>query len=144
MLNNVILVGRVVEDPELKVLDTGHKVTNVMLAIQKPFRNEENEYETDYVPVQAWMRTAELICEYIGKGSVLGCKCRLQTRVIEINEKKYRTIDVIVERISFIYTKPRADKVVVSEDVQKETVPFNDDFNDEIIIEECEEVVEEK
>ena len=144
MLNNVILVGRVVEDPELKVLDTGHKVTNIMLAIQKPFRNEDNEYETDYVPVQAWMRTAELICEYIGKGSVLGCKCRLQTRVIEINEKKYRAIDVIVERISFIYTKPRADKVVVSEKEKEETVPFNDDFNDEIIIEECEEVLEEK
>lgn len=138
MLNNVILVGRVVEDPQLKVLESGYKVANITLAIQKPFRNEENEYETDYVPVQAWMKTAELICEYIGKGSVLGCKCRLQTRVIEIDEKKYRTIDVIVERISFIYTKPRADKDISAEEVPKDdaTIPFNEDFNDEIVIEE--------
>ena len=43
MLNNVILVGRVVEDPQLKVLESGYKVANITLAIQKPFRNEENE-----------------------------------------------------------------------------------------------------
>ena len=138
MLNNVILVGRVVEEPQLKVLDGGYKVANIMLAIQKPFRNEENEYESDYVPVQAWMKTAEIICDYIGKGSILGCKCRLQTRLVEINDLKFRTIDVIVERISFIYTKPRAENL---ENNQKKNgnIPFNEDYNDEIIISECAE-----
>ncbi len=135
MLNNVILVGRVTEDPQLKVLESGHKVVNVTLAIQKPFRNEENEYETDYIPVQAWMRTAEIVCDYIGKGSILGCKCRLQTRVIEINEKKYRTIDVIAERISFISTKQRSDKT-------KENVLPENDMQEEIIISECDDKYE--
>lgn len=135
MLNNVILVGRVTEDPQLKVLESGHKVVNVTLAIQKPFRNEENEYETDYIPVQAWMRTAEIVCDYIGKGSILGCKCRLQTRVIEINEKKYRTIDVIAERISFISTKQRSDKA-------KENVFPENDMQEEIIISECDDKYE--
>lgn len=135
MLNNVILVGRVTEDPQLKVLESGHKVVNVTLAIQKPFRNEENEYETDYIPVQAWMRTAEIVCDYIGKGSILGCKCRLQTRVIEINEKKYRTIDVIAERISFISTKQRSDKA-------KENVLPENDMQEEIIISECDDKYE--
>ena len=138
MLNNVILVGRVVEEPQLKVLDGGYKVANIMLAIQKPFRNEENEYESDYVPVQAWMKTAEIICDYIGKGSILGCKCRLQTRLVEVNDLKFRTIDVIVERISFIYTKPRTENL---ENNQKKNgnIPFNEDYNDEIIISECAE-----
>ena len=140
MLNNVILVGRVVADPELKVLDNGLKVANIVLAIQKPFRNEENQFETDFIPVQAWMKTAELICDYIGMGSVLGCKCRLQTKTVEINEMKLKSIDVIVERISFIYTKPRADKALSKEEVPKnKVVPFNDDFNEEIEIKECEE-----
>lgn len=134
MLNNVILVGRVTEDPQLKVLESGHKVVNITLAIQKPFRNEENEYETDYIPVQAWMRTAEIVCDYIGKGSILGCKCRLQTRVIEINEKKYRTIDVIAERISFISTKQRSDKV--KENASNEN---DNDVQEEIIISECDD-----
>ena len=133
MLNNVILVGRVTEEPQLKVLESGHKVANVMLAIQKPFRNEDNEFETDYIPVQAWMKTAELICDYIGKGSILGCKCRLQTRTIEINEKKYKTIDVIVERISFISTKQRADKTKEDSVKEKDMESFSD-LNEEIII----------
>ena len=137
MLNNVILVGRVVDDPQLKVLDGGYKVANIMLAIQKPFRNEENEYESGYIPVQAWMKTAELICDYIGKGSILGCKCRLQTRLVEVNDLKFRTIDVVVERISFIYTKPRADNGLNNKG--NGSIPFNDDYNDEIIINECSE-----
>ena len=116
-------------------MESGHKVVNVTLAIQKPFRNEENEYETDYIPVQAWMRTAEIVCDYIGKGSILGCKCRLQTRVIEINEKKYRTIDVIAERISFISTKQRSDKT-------KENVLPENDMQEEIIISECDDKYE--
>ena len=144
MLNNVILVGRVVEEPELKVLEGGYKVANFVLAIQKPFRNESNEYETDFIPVQAWMKTAELICDYIGKGSVLGCKCRLQTKIVEVNDLKLKSIDVIVERISFIYTKPRECKMASSDGIVKSNseIPFNDDFNDEIIIKEYDENLE--
>ena len=144
VLNNVILVGRVVEDPQLIVLDNGYKVANIVLAIQKPFRNEANEFETDFVPVQAWMRTAEIICDYIGKGSVLGCKCRLQTKVVEVNDVKLKSIDVIVERISFIHTKPRVDKNSQKEELDEICESLDDDVNNELVIDQCEENFEKK
>lgn len=110
MLNNVVLVGRVVIEPELNVYDNGLHSTRVVLAIQKPFRNEQNEFETDYIPIVAWNKTAEIICDYVGKGSILGCRCRLSTHKVELDNVKMTTIDVIAERVAFISTKPRLDK----------------------------------
>ena len=107
-MNNLILVGRVVEDPELVTLESGYKVARLVLAIQRPFRNENNEYDVDYIPVQTWMGLAEIVCDYAGKGSIVGFKCRLSTHLVEIGETKLKSIDVIGERISFIKTYPPA------------------------------------
>lgn len=108
MINNVILVGRVVEDPKLITLETGYKVAHLVLAVQRPFRNENNEYDTDYIPVQTWMGLAEIVCDYIGKGSIVGFKCRLSTHIVEVGETKLKSVDVIGERMSFIKTCPPA------------------------------------
>lgn len=110
MMNNVVLVGRVVDDPKLVELEAGYKVSNFVLAVQRPFRNENNEYETDFIPVTAWMGLAELVCDYVGKGSILALKCRLQTRIIEVSETKLKCIDVIAERASFIKLESRDSK----------------------------------
>lgn len=106
-MNNVILVGRVVEDPKMVELDTGYKVSNFVLAVQRPFRNENNEYETDFIPISTWMGLAELVCEYVGKGSIVAVKARLSMRTIEIADTKYKNIDVIAERVSFIKLESR-------------------------------------
>ncbi len=108
MLNNVILVGRCVDEPKLVTLDNGNKVSNIVLAVQKPFRNENNEYDVDFIPVYCWGRLAEIICEYIGKGSILGFKCRLSTKIVEVGDKKLKCIDVIGERVAFVHTVRRS------------------------------------
>ena len=110
MMNNVVLVGRVVDDPKLVEVDTGFKVSNFVLAVQRPFRNENNEYETDFIPVSTWMGLAELVCDYVGKGSILALKCRLSTRTIDVKDTKLKSIDVIAERVSFIKLEQRTDK----------------------------------
>lgn len=115
MMNNVVLVGRVVDDPKLVELDTGFKVSNFVLAVQRPFRNENNEYETDFIPVSTWMGLAELVCDYVGKGSILALKCRLSTRTIDVKDTKLKSIDVIAERVSFIKLEQRSDKKQVSD-----------------------------
>lgn len=114
-MNNVVLVGRVVDDPKLVELDTGFKVSNFVLAVQRPFRNENNEYETDFIPVSTWMGLAELVCDYVGKGSILALKCRLSTRTIDVKDTKLKSIDVIAERVSFIKLEQRSDKKQVSD-----------------------------
>lgn len=120
MMNNVILVGRVVDDPKLVELENGNKVSNFVLAVQRPFRNENNEYETDFIPVSTWMGIAELVCDYVGKGSIIALKCRLSTRTVEVSETKLKSIDVIVERVSFIKLEPRNDKKSVGKAETKE------------------------
>lgn len=115
MLNNVILVGRMVDDPKLVTLDSGYRVTNMVMAVQKPFRNENNEIDTDFIPMQAWMKTAEIVCEYVGKGSILGCKCRLQTRIVEVGELRLRSVEVVVEKVVFISICPRSDRKSMKE-----------------------------
>ncbi len=104
MLNNVILVGRVVEDPKVITLDNGIKVSNIVLAVQRPFKNEEDTYDTDFFPIQVWYAMAEIANEYCGKGSIIGVKGRLSTKINEIGDKKIKSIEIIGERIAFIST----------------------------------------
>ena len=131
MINNVILVGRVVEEPELVETENGYKTARVVLAIQRPFKNIDNEYDTDFIPLQTWMGLAELVCEYVGKGSILGFKCRLSTHLVEIEEKKLRSIDVVGERVSFIKLVPRG-KQSNNEDDNEYVDYIPDDLQEEV------------
>ena len=110
MLNNVILVGRVAKEPELTVYESGAHSSNVLLAVVRPFRNENNEYETDFIPIFVWHKMADNICDYVGTGSILGFKCRLATHRFDIEGRRLVMVDVIAERVSFIHLKPRTDK----------------------------------
>ena len=54
MLNQIILIGRLVADPELKVLDDGRKVADITLAVQRPFKNMEGQYDVDFIKIILW------------------------------------------------------------------------------------------
>ena len=110
MINNVILVGRVVNEPELMVYESGVRGTKIYLSVLKPFRNDRNEAESDIIPIYVWYKTADVVCEYVGAGSIIGCKCRIGTHKFEVNDIKLTMVDIIAERISFIQTKPRTGK----------------------------------
>ena len=110
MVNNGVLVGRVVEDPSLKSFEGDFVGSFITLAVARPFRNFENKVETDFIRVVFWDGLAESICSFTHKGDIIGVRGRLAMRKIEvksgINEdtKVYQTIDVIGERLSFIST----------------------------------------
>lgn len=107
MLNQVILVGRLVYDPELRSLDDGRKVTTITLAIQRPYKNAESgEYDTDFIKCTLWTGIAENTVTYCKKGSVIGVKARLAQRYKELdNSKTISFPEVIAEKITFINTK---------------------------------------
>lgn len=102
MINNVILVGRTTEEPSIHVLENGLKVCSLNLAIVRPFRNENNENDTDFIPINFWQAIAENVEEFCGKGSVIGVQCRLSSRYVEKQGVKYRTIDINADRVVFI------------------------------------------
>jgi len=107
MLNQVILVGRLVYDPELKTLDDGRSVTTITLAIQRGYKNSETgEYDTDFIRCTLWSGVAENTVTYCRKGGVVGVKARLAQRYIEYEEGKSMSYpEVIAEKITFISSK---------------------------------------
>lgn len=116
MLNNVVLVGRVVETPVLKHFEGDYTGTFLTLAVNRPFKSYENKYEVDFIRVVVWEGLAENVNLYCHKGDVVGVRGRLSMRKIEarVGEseevKQITTIDVIGERVVFISSAKKKNK----------------------------------
>jgi len=103
MLNHVILVGRLVRTPELLLTESGKKLSLITLAVSRNFKNQNGEYDTDFLDCTLWTNVAENTAEYCKTGDVIGVKGRLQTRLIENEDGiKYKKVEVIAERVTFL------------------------------------------
>ncbi len=105
MLNQVVLVGRLVKDPELIETETNKKVSRVTLAIPRSFKNMDGEYETDFIRCILWDVVAKSAVEYCKKGDIVGIKGRIQSSVVEKDDEKKYYFDVIAERVTFLSSK---------------------------------------
>ena len=103
MLNQVILVGRLTKNPEIIETESGKKMCFITLAVQRPFKNVDGLYETDFIRCVLWNIIAETTVQYSKVGDVIGVKGRLQVESYsdENNNTRYNT-EVVAERISFI------------------------------------------
>jgi len=105
MLNQVVIVGRLVNDPELRETEEGKKVTNITLAVPRNYKNADGEYDTDFIDCTLWTGVAENTSEYCKKGDLLGIKGRIQTSKYEKDEEtKFRT-DIIAEKVTFLSSR---------------------------------------
>lgn len=102
MLNNVLLIGRLTHDPELKNLEDGKKVLDFQLAVQRAFKNVDGIYETDFINITLWQTQAEMLSRYCQKGALLAVRGRLQTRHVLYDDKDYHTLELIGERVTFL------------------------------------------
>ncbi len=106
MLNQIVIVGRLVRDPELRETESGKKITNVTLAVPRSYKNSKGEYETDFIDCVLWTGIAENTVEYCKKGDLLGVKGRVQTRTYETeDEKKRHVTEVVAEKVTFLSSK---------------------------------------
>ena len=108
-VNKVILVGNVGQDPEVKYTASGLPVAKVSLATKERFkeRNEQWEDRTEWHSIVAWQRLAEIVGEYVRKGSKLYVEGKLQSSTWEdrqTGEKKYRT-DVVAREILLLSSR---------------------------------------
>ena len=103
MINQVIIVGRLVKKPMVEENENGKKVCNITLAVPRSYKNAEGIYETDFIKCTLWNVIAENTAEYCEKGDLIGVKGRLETSVYEKeNGEKYRITSVVAEKISFL------------------------------------------
>ena len=80
MLNKIILMGRLTRDPELRRTQSGTAVTSFSLAVDRDFKSQSGEKETDFIDIVAWRGTAEFVSKYFTKGRMAVVEGRLQTR----------------------------------------------------------------
>ena len=105
-MNQVFLVGRLTKDPEVEKKDGGKKVSHITLAVQRPFKNVDNLYDTDFIRCVMWNAVAESATEYCKTGDVIGVKGRLETDTYEDKDGNAKYfVQVVAERISFISSK---------------------------------------
>lgn len=98
-MNNVILMGRLTVDPEIKQTNSGKSVTSFTVAVDR----QGKEKQTDWINCVAWEKTAEFICKYFQKGKPIIVEGYLQTRTYEDkNGSKQKVTEVIVRSIDFV------------------------------------------
>ena len=110
MLNQVVLVGRLTDDIEVISKENGKKVSSLVLAVQRTYKNSDGIYETDFIRCTLWNAVASSTSEYCHKGDIVGIKGRIQVSNYEDKDgtKKYST-EVIAEKVTFLSSK-KADE----------------------------------
>lgn len=105
MLNQVILVGRLTKDPEFTELENGKKVLNVLLAVPRSYKNENGEYDTDFIDCILWESLAENTSLYCKKGDMVGIKGRVNTEYYQKENDKIKLTNIIAEKVTFLSSK---------------------------------------
>lgn len=106
MLNQLVVIGRLVRNPELRKTENGKNVTNITLAVPRSYKNPNGEYDTDFIDCVLWSTVAESTTEYCKKGDLLGVKGRIQTRRIETEDEKTKQVtEVVAEKVTFLSSR---------------------------------------
>lgn len=108
MLNNVVLVGRVGKDPEIKFTDAGKAKTTFSLAVDKPFKKQDGQDNTNWFRVECWDKTAQSVADHVRKGSVVGVQGRIDIQKWkdrESGQDKEMTV-IVADQVRFVGPKP--------------------------------------
>ena len=111
MINNVTLIGRLTKDVELRQTSNNNQIVSFYLAVNRPFKDQNGQQQTDFISCKAFNKTAENIARYCGRGSSIAVLGSIQTS----NYKKqdgttaYRT-DVMVNQVAFLDSKPQGNQ----------------------------------
>lgn len=104
-MNKVLLLGRLVKDPELRYTQSGTAVVNFTLAVNRRFTNQNGEREADFIDCVAWQKAAEFVANYFHKGQMMALEGRLQVSSYEKDGKRQWKTDVVAEQIDFAGSK---------------------------------------
>jgi len=103
-MNKIILLGRLIKDPELRTVESGDKVyTKFIIAVDRNFKSVDGTIKADLIPVTLWGKKAEVVCQYLKKGNYISLSGRLRTGSYEDKDgnKKY-IAEVVAEDFKFV------------------------------------------
>ena len=102
--NKVVLMGNLTRDPELRTIPSGQNVASFSLAVNRSWKNASGEQQeaVDYIDCNIWGKPAEIITQYMKKGSAILVSGRLQQRTWEQEGQKRSKVEVVVEDFNFV------------------------------------------
>ena len=116
MLNRIIVMGRMTRDPELRRTNSGNAVTSFTVAVDRDFKSQYGEKETDFIDVVAWRNTAEFVSKYFSKGRMAVVEGRLQIRDwTDKDGNKRRSAEIVADSVYFGDSKRDGGDTVQSE-----------------------------
>lgn len=124
-MNKIILMGRLVRDPEVRYTQTGKVVCQFTLAVDRPFSNQEGQREADFIPVVVWGKTAELCGNSLTKGQRALVEGRLQIRSYDAKDGSKRWVTEVIAN-SFEFIERRGDFAPGGNNAGSHTAPKSD------------------
>ncbi len=111
MLNQIVLIGRLTRDPELRYTPgNGVPVATFTLAVDRPFTNQQGERETDFINIVTWRKLAENCANFLKKGSLSAVTGRLQVRSYDDSQGIRRKVaEVVADDVRFLDRKGSSD-----------------------------------
>ncbi len=102
MYNRVILMGRIVADPELRQTQSGVSMCRIRVAVDRGFAKQGEERQSDFINVTCWRQTAEFVSRYFSKGRMIHVEGRLQNNdYTDQNGVKHYSMDVVADNVTF-------------------------------------------
>lgn len=132
-MNRIILLGRLVKVPDVKVTTSGKTVCTFTLAVDRPFQGKNGQREADFINIVTWNKTAELCGNSLTKGQRLLVEGRLQIRSYDGKDgNRHYMTEVVADRVEFIERKEKSAQKAESEAMEgfgsevqfDEDVPF--------------------
>ncbi len=133
MLNRVILIGRLVRDPELRYTSNGVPVSNFTLAVERNYTNQQGERDVDYIKIVTWRKLAETCAHHLGKGRLVAVEGSLQIRKSQ-SEKDGRTYinpEVVASTVRFLDWPSDAQKSTGNDEGDINDIDIDSDIDEE-------------
>lgn len=123
-MNICALTGRFTTDPELKTTQNGVSVTNFCLAVDRKYQPSGEEKKADFIDFVAWRNTAEFICKYFRKGSMIAVEGEIQTRTYtDKNGNNRKATEIVVSNVSFCGSKSGNSSAENSGAIENDPLP---------------------
>ena len=128
-MNNFFAIGRLIKDVEVKYTRTNKAVAGFTIAVTRPFKNQNGDYESDFINCELWDKIAETMKEYTHKGDQIGIAGTIRTELYEDKEgnKRNKTY-VLVDQIKFLSfgkkEEKKEEKNEIGNDLPTDEMPF--------------------
>ena len=127
MINSAVIMGRLTYEPELRATPSGVSVVRFQVAVDRNYQKAGENRKTDFIDCTAWRQTAEFVCKYFHKGSMIAVEGSLQTdNYTDQNGEKRKSVQLVASQVSFCGSKAESGAQTVAPAPVAEFEPIDD------------------